>query len=308
MNLLSSTNKRKISIGIPVYNGEEFLRKRIDSVLEQTCKDIEIIISDNASTDLTESICKEYVKRDSRIQYFRQNKNLGMMSNFNFLVQKASAKYFVWAAVDDSWDPTFLEKNIAALDSDKNMVGSISKLSIFSSSIGIFSKEKSFLKKLGLVYRPHGTCSLRGTYEYKIRTFLKKFPWQQFYGVYRTDELRKSLIGDHFVSDTVAVVLNLLRYGDINEIDEILLQIYSGGASSKGMFYAVKLLNEGYIGKMFPHYPLTKWCIKNLGIKIFFRNFDCFIRLNLDAQFLLFINIIKIVKIRIKLKRKPKTN
>ena len=67
----------KISIGIPVYNGEKFIRKCIESVLQQTYKNFELIISDNASTDSTPDICKEFLKKDNRITFVRQNENMG---------------------------------------------------------------------------------------------------------------------------------------------------------------------------------------------------------------------------------------
>ena len=70
--------KPKLSIGMPIYNAENFLRNRLDSLLSQKFSDFELIISDNASTDLTEQICKEYLSKDNRIQYFRQEKNIGL--------------------------------------------------------------------------------------------------------------------------------------------------------------------------------------------------------------------------------------
>lgn len=293
-------NRPKISVGLPVYNGEQFLRKRIDSVLDQTFSDFELIISDNASTDSTSIICEEYTKKDNRIRYVRQEKNIGMMPNFYFLLHEAKSDYFVWAAVDDLWNPRFLEKNINALETDKKIVGSISQLTLYDESADIFKKEKEFLKKVGLSYRPHGTYSLVGTYEEKIRTCLKKFPYQLFYGVYRTDKLRRSIIREHFVSDTFAVVLNLLKYGDIYEVNEVLLYVFPGGTSSKGIFHAALLFNDGFFGVIFPHYPFTIWCAKNLGAKLFLKNLDSFIRINVDAEFLLFINIIQTIKSWIK--------
>src|SRR5207245_5286947 len=118
----------RVSVGLPVYNGEKFLRKRLDSVLEQTFENFELIISDNASTDATLVICMEYSKKDKRIRYIRQEKNMGLTWNFNFVLQEAKGEYFVWAAVDDHWYPTFLEKNVKNLESNKNIVGSISKV------------------------------------------------------------------------------------------------------------------------------------------------------------------------------------
>jgi len=297
MSSSSKTKSRpKISVGLPVYNGEEFLRKRIDSVLDQTFSDFELIISDNASTDSTSTICREYAKKDNRIRYIRQEKNIGMTPNFYFLLQEAKSDYFVWAAVDDLWHPAFLEKNVSVLESNNEVVGSISKLTLYDESADLFKKEKEFLKRIRLTYRPYGTYSLSGPYEKKIRTCLKKFPYQLFYGVYRTDELRKSIIQQYFVSDTFAVVLNLLKYGDIHEVDEVLLYVYPGGTSSKGIFHATRLFKEGILGIIFPHYPLTSWCVKNLGPKIFLKNLDCFIRINIDAEFLLFINLIQLIK------------
>src|SRR5438132_4412320 len=119
------TNKPKISIGLFVYNGEKFLRKRLDSLLCQTFTNFELIISDNASTDSTSAIYEEYAKKDKRIRYVRQEKNMGAMWNFIFVLQEAKCDYFAWAAVDDLMSPDFLEKNINILESNKNTVGRI---------------------------------------------------------------------------------------------------------------------------------------------------------------------------------------
>ena len=79
----------RISIGMPVYNGEKFIRKCIESVLQQTHRNFELIISDNASTDSTSKICEEYLRKDNRITFVRQNKNMGQNWNFNFLLGKS---------------------------------------------------------------------------------------------------------------------------------------------------------------------------------------------------------------------------
>ena len=74
-----------ISVGMPVYNGEAYLRDALDSLLSQTFRDFELIISDNASLDTTEAICREYAGSDSRIRYIRQTENLGAAANFQFV-------------------------------------------------------------------------------------------------------------------------------------------------------------------------------------------------------------------------------
>ena len=107
---MSINEKSKISIGLPVYNGDKFIRNALDSILSQTFGDFELIISDNASTDSTSVICQEYMKKDPRIRYIRQENNMGGLWNLNFVLQEASYEYFMWAAVDDYWLSTFIEK------------------------------------------------------------------------------------------------------------------------------------------------------------------------------------------------------
>lgn len=100
----------KISIGLPVYNGEEYLIKSIDSILNQTFVDFELIISDNASNDATSSICQNYIHRDQRIKYYRQKSNIGLYQNFKFVFEKSNSDYFIWASHDDIWHPDWLKK------------------------------------------------------------------------------------------------------------------------------------------------------------------------------------------------------
>jgi glycosyltransferase involved in cell wall biosynthesis len=99
----------KVSIGMPVYNGEPFIREALDSLLAQTFTDFELIISDNASTDGTEAICREYAAKDDRIRYVRQPENRGALANFQFVLDEAVGEYFMWAAADDIRAPDCLE-------------------------------------------------------------------------------------------------------------------------------------------------------------------------------------------------------
>ncbi|WP_448526536.1 glycosyltransferase family 2 protein [Parathermosynechococcus lividus] len=100
----------KISIGMPVYNGARYIREALDSLLAQTFTEFELIISDNASTDDTEAICREYAAKDHRVRYIRQSQNLGASANFKFVLDEALGEYFMWAAADDVWDENWIEK------------------------------------------------------------------------------------------------------------------------------------------------------------------------------------------------------
>ena len=111
-----------VSIGVPVYNGERFLAQALDTLLGQTLRDFELIISDNASTDRTANICLDYAARDARIRYIRQASNIGGARNWNFVALEARGRYFKWASADDFCDPRMLEKCVAVLSADPNVV------------------------------------------------------------------------------------------------------------------------------------------------------------------------------------------
>jgi glycosyltransferase involved in cell wall biosynthesis len=107
---------------VPVYNGENFLAEALDSILAQTFGDFELLISDNASGDGTEEICRAYAARDDRIRYVRNETNLGAAKNYNQLVAWAQGDYFKWAAHDDYVAPQFLERSVPVLDREPAVV------------------------------------------------------------------------------------------------------------------------------------------------------------------------------------------
>ena len=112
----------RISIGVPVYNGERFLKEALESLLAQTYADFEVVISDNASADGTAEICQAYAAMDRRVRYFRNAKNLGANKNFNHVFLLSTAKYFKWASADDVCAPEHLERCIEILDRDSTAV------------------------------------------------------------------------------------------------------------------------------------------------------------------------------------------
>jgi len=98
----------QVFIGMPAYNAEEFLPQAIDSLISQQHSNWKLLISDNASIDRTEGICREYANRDPRITYHRQSENLGALANFEYVFQRAEGDYFMWAATDDVWNERFI--------------------------------------------------------------------------------------------------------------------------------------------------------------------------------------------------------
>lgn len=284
MNTFSE--KPLITIGFPVYNiDEKFLYTALDSLLNQSYTNFELLISDDCSTDSTSRICCEYAKKDSRIRYIRQKKNLGHLHNFNFVLEQAKSKYFMWAEVDDKWKPEFIEKNISFLESNPKFVGSISEVSWYGKNIvrGKGSKIKNLLK----FRKTHDIFSnyfhvfpTSGSYDKKASMYLRFNTGTGIFAVYKTEKLQKSIIKEPFGGWDLAIILKVLRFGDINVLDENLMERYPGGSSSQSLLISQRREHGGLLGSLFLYMPLTYWCLKNLGTKIFFKNFDWFIVLN----------------------------
>jgi glycosyltransferase involved in cell wall biosynthesis len=107
-----------VTIGLPVYNSERYLKQSLDSLLAQTYSDFALIISDNASTDGTSLICQQYAAADSRVQCFRNEMNIGNPRNFNRVFELTATPYLKWSTADDYWEPTFLERALEVMERD----------------------------------------------------------------------------------------------------------------------------------------------------------------------------------------------
>jgi len=257
-------NMTRLTIGIPVHNGEKFLDKKLKSVLSQTFTDFQIIISDNASTDSTEKICKEFESRDTRIKYVRQKNNIGSRKNFFFVMQEAKTEYFVWTAIDDLISERFLEECIKKLDSNSNIIGCITQNDYY----GVQTRN-SRTKKVEL-------HSLSGTFDKKARFFLKKNLSNMIYSVYRTEILKKCFVRDPISSWDSGTILNLIKNGDIFVVNKILLHFFLEGISSTGIRNRIK--SEPEMQKLkFPKSLFVYWCMENFGKTFILKNFDIFL-------------------------------
>jgi glycosyltransferase involved in cell wall biosynthesis len=109
-----------ITVGIPVHNGEEYIEETINNILNQTYNNVQIIINDNCSTDLTYEICNNLTLRDERIKLYKENTKLNVVDNFKKVFERSSSDFFIYAAVGDKWNPTFLEKMFDVINRDDN--------------------------------------------------------------------------------------------------------------------------------------------------------------------------------------------
>ena len=302
MNLPKEKNQNnaKITIGVPVFNGETSIRRSLDSVLSQTFLDFELIISDNGSTDTTPLICREYEKNDKRIRYIRNEKNMGGTWNYKFLLNEANTKYFVWLSVDDYWDPTFLEKNLAVLEKNLNIVCTASQVKYFGNNRDYWEKRSivgpfKIFRKTIKRFQNLQNYATSGTIESKFRYYLKlRGHHHIFYGMYRTEQLKKIFVTLPTIHNIdFATILNALKFGDFHVIDEILMHRYDGGVSAQGFLLHKKAKKLNFTEAISIHYPFTKWCFRNFGYSLCLKNLDLFIIWNLEPLFFLILNIIR---------------
>ena len=278
-----SLEKVKVSIGLPTYNGEKSIKRAIETVLSQTYTNFQLTISDNASTDSTQTICREYEKKDNRVIYIRHEENRGWEFNFPFLLSKAKSEYFVWLGDDDYWEPTFLEKNIAILNSNKNVVGSIGLVKFYG--IENFHIKKNLIFKIKNKVRRGSNDDhekyvhvrpVSGDYEKKAETYLRFDQASFVYGLFRTEKIKKRMIRMGHACDGI-FMLNILKEGDLHVIDEVLLHRFvSGIHAGSGYLTSYKKHILPLKGLIFPSSNIAYWCLKNIGIKFFLRNLDWF--------------------------------
>lgn len=247
----------RVAIGIPVYNGENFLGQCLDSLLKQTFADFEIVISDNASSDGTRGICERYAAKDSRIHYYRNETNLGPGPNYNRVVHLSRGEYFKWAAHDDLHAPDYLEKCIRFLDHHPEVVLCHSKTCFIDgdgNKIGIYDDKL----KTDSLY-PH----------VRFRALIMNVKCFDIFGVIRLDTLRKTPLHGSFGHADGSLLTRLGLMGAFYEVPEYLFlnrdhpekSIYKYSTfRDYSVFYDPK--NEGKI--LFPRWRLGYEYVKSV--------------------------------------------
>ena len=203
--------KPRISIGLPVYNAEKYMRHALDAILSQTFEDFELIICDNASTDSTAVICASYALADNRIRFYRNDRNLGAAENFNRVFSFARADYFKWIAYDDICLPEFLEKCVEVLDRDPQVA------LCYPKTLLIDADGKEIMKYEDRLHM------MQGDPHDRLRHFLTKVNLANaVFGVIRTSVLRETgLLGKYFGADYILLMEICLR-GKFFEVPEHL--------------------------------------------------------------------------------------
>ena len=208
------SNAPRVTVGLPVFNGEPYLEQALDSLLAQTYLDFELTIADNASTDGTSAICRDFERRDARIRYHRSDVNLGAAANYNRLVEMARGEFFKWAAHDDVCAPAYLESCVAVLERNPSVVVCYPRTRIIDEE----GRDKGPYED-----HLHLTAS-RGHERFRDVVFRDAGECNAVFGLIRIDVLRKTaLIGNYPASDMV-LLSELALHGNFHELPDPLFQ------------------------------------------------------------------------------------
>jgi glycosyltransferase involved in cell wall biosynthesis len=202
----------RLSIGLPVFNGERFLAQALNSLLGQSFADFELILSDNASTDGTPQICRYFAARDRRVRFYRSEENLGASANFNHVATMARGEYFKWAAHDDLCAPNYLKACIDVLDRHPD--------AIVCHTISCAIDEQA--KRRGILTRDNGGFDSETPVErFEILLYRPHFCLAVF-GVMRTKELLRTPLLAPYVGSDRNLLAELGLMGKIHIVPEVL--------------------------------------------------------------------------------------
>lgn len=203
----------RITIGLPVFNGERFIEDAIVSIRQQTMPDFELLIADNASTDDTLTICRSHEADDSRIVVMTAQSNRGAAWNFNRCVTHSTAPFFKWAAHDDVIDPTYLDACLSVIEHDPTVVLTYPKAVDIDTHGVLIGPIDS---------RPYATqAGVRS----RVNDFLSfNSACVETFGVIRNETLRETLLIGAYTSSDRTLLLELLLRGRFSEVDEVLMR------------------------------------------------------------------------------------
>ena len=206
--------KPRVALGLPVYNGERYLRKVLDGVLAQEFEDFQLVISDNASTDGTAEICLEYARRDPRVRYLRSETNIGIAPNFQRVFRLSDGVYFKWLVHDDVCGPRFLRECVDLLDEAPSSVVLVYPKSVQIDEDGntlgpyedhLDAREATPSRRLERVLRHSGLCYAA-------------------LGLHRSSVLAKTHLIGGFESSDVVLLAELAMIGQFWQIPSYLYQ------------------------------------------------------------------------------------
>jgi glycosyltransferase involved in cell wall biosynthesis len=201
-----------VSIGIPVYNAQRYLREALDSLMAQDYSSIELIISDNASGDDTAAICREYAARDTRIRYQRAEQNRGAIWNFNHVYSLASGRYFMWAAFDDLREPSYVRRCVERLEARPSAV-------LCCTDIRLIDEAGRTTLPDPRMRLAHPVGESRAA---RVQALAGANFWVDFYGLIRREALATTRLAQPIWGFDLLLLLELCLRGEVLAVPEAL--------------------------------------------------------------------------------------
>ena len=212
----------KVSIGIPVYNGENYLELAINSLLQQSFQDFEIIISDNASTDRTQEICQDFQSRDKRIRYYRNTTNMGAAYNYKKVFQLARGNFFKWMAHDDRCSLNYLEECVQVLESDPKIVMCFPKVSLIDEEDHLLPliEENTYLTPKGKIISTNLQRNFTSSQpnERYSEVLFRTHKCYEFFGLSRRDIIERTSQHDAYYGSDKVLLCELSLMGKLQEV------------------------------------------------------------------------------------------
>lgn len=239
---MSAVRTPRVSLGVPVYNGERHLAAALDALLAQTYRDFELIISDNGSTDGTEAIAREYAARDERIRYYRNERNLGGSRNHQRVFDLARGELFRWSAADDLCAPETVALCVEALDARPDAVLAYPKTGLIDDNgqmledyeDGLYLESRSASERFVQLYEHLRRCV-------------------PFYGVIRSSVLRRTGGVRHYVASDVVLLAELTLHGTFVQLPARLFyrRMHPTASSAMDLVGLKRFYNPGHEHRVF---------------------------------------------------------
>lgn len=210
----------RVSIGLPVFNGENFLEDAIRSVLGQSMADLELVICDNASTDRTGSIGRDLAASDPRVRYHRNPRNLGAAPNYNRTFQLATGELFKWLSHDDRLEPGYLAATVAALDEAPDAVLAHAVVDYIDAGGEVFARYDSQLDRAA---GPDPAARFAAM-------VLRSHSCVDFFGLVRRSAMAGSLLHASFHGADRAFLAQMALRGRLVQLKRPLVQMREHGA------------------------------------------------------------------------------
>jgi glycosyltransferase involved in cell wall biosynthesis len=200
-----------VSVGMPAYNAAQTLADSVECILRQDLADLELVISDNASSDGTWDIIQAYAAKDSRVVPLRQPFNVGANENYSAVFRAARGRYFKWASSNDWCAPDFLSRCVLVLDQRPDAVLVSPRTFLFSDTL---DQRKNCLDERSFDHDDPVQRFMDVTLGLHLNNVLN--------GVIRTDMLRRTRLIEHYRDADVELVAQLTLLGKILLLDEHL--------------------------------------------------------------------------------------